>query len=156
MASWIERELMKTIWIRHTLLYLEPTAVRQSKVRWRNIQTIRQVLDDPIELLRMVNVLMQDPVRAKYPCASLYDAMMHLFNLRQQGNEHLTDYVKRFKQSCDVLKSHVGSKWCEPVMEHTDEYQKETNRTQQTELKYQSFERYMASVLMRNNDQAKY
>ena len=66
----------------------------------------------------MVNVLMHDTVIAKFPYASLYDAMMHLFNLRQQENEHLTDYVKIFKQFCDVLKSHMRSKWLETFMDY--------------------------------------
>ena len=113
------------------------------------------IRDDPIELLKTINILMHDTVRAKYPYASLYDAMMRLFNLRQQEHEHLTDYVKRFKQSKDVVKAHMRSKWLELFVEHTEEYQKETDTKQQSELKDQSFERYMAFVLLRNSDQAK-
>ena len=52
---------------------------------------------DPIELLKTVSVLMHDTTRAKYPYASLYDAMMHLFNMSQQEQEHINDYAKRFK-----------------------------------------------------------
>ena len=51
--------------------------VEEHPVDEENIQ------DGPIKLLKMVNVLMHDTVRAKYPYASLYDAMMHLFNLGQ-------------------------------------------------------------------------
>ena len=36
--------------------------------------------------------------------------------------DYLTDYVKRFKQSFDVLKSHISTKWLEEFVEHTDEY----------------------------------
>ena len=101
---------------------------------------------------------MHDTVRAKYPYASLYDAMMHLFNMRQQEQEHLHNYVKRFKQSCDVLRSHMGSKWLGGFVEHTKEYQNETQAItkEQSKLKEQAFERFMAFVLLRNNDQAKY
>ena len=114
------------------------------------------IRDDPIELLKTINMLMHDTVRAKYPYASLHDIMMRLFNLRQQEHEHLTDYVKRFKQTKDVVKAHMGSKWLEQFVEHTEEYQKETDTKQQSELKNQSFERYMAFILLRNSDQAKY
>ena len=76
--------------------------------------------------------------------------------MRQEEHEPLMDYVKRFKQSKDVVKSHMGSKWLELFVEHTEEYQKETDSKQQSELKDQSFERYMAFVLLRNSDQAKY
>ena len=66
------------------------------------------IRDDPIELLKTINMLMDDTVRAKYPYASLHDVMMRLFNLRQQEHEHLMDYVKRFKQAKDVVKAHMG------------------------------------------------
>ena len=72
---------------------------------------------DPIELLKTVNVLMPDTVRAKYPCASLYDAMVCLFNMKQQEKDYLTDYVKGFKQCCDVVKLHMGSKWLEKFVD---------------------------------------
>ena len=90
------------------------------------------IRDDPIELLKTINILMHDTVRAKYPYASLHDVMMRLFNLRQQEHEHLTDYVKRFKQTKDVVKAHMGSKWLELFVEHTEEYQKETDTKQQS------------------------
>ena len=114
------------------------------------------IRNTPIELLKTVSVLMHDTVRAKYPYASLYDAMMHLFNMRQQEQKHLNDYVKRFKQSCDVLRSHMGSKWLDGFVEHTEEYQNETQAKEQSKLKEQGFERFMAFVLLRNSDQAKY
>ena len=85
------------------------------------------IRDDPIELLKTINILMQDTIRAKYPNASLHDVMMRLFNLRQQEHERLTDYVKRFKQTKDVVKAHMGSRWLKLFVEHTEEYQKETD-----------------------------
>ena len=80
------------------------------------------IRDDPIELLKTINILMHDTVRAKFPYASLHDVMMRLFNLRQQEHEHLTDYEKRFKQTKDVVKAHMGSKWLEQFVEHTEKY----------------------------------
>ena len=112
------------------------------------------IRDNPIELLKTESVLMHDTVRAKYPYTSLYDAMMHLFNMRQQ--EYLNDYVKRFKQSCDVLISHMGSKWLDGFVEHTEESQNETQANEQSKLKEQACERFMAFVVLRNSDQAKY
>ena len=50
----------------------------------------------------------------------------------------------------------MGTKWLEQFLEHTEEYQKETDTKQQSELKDQSIERYMAFVLLRKSDQAKY
>ena len=52
---------------------------------------------------------MHDTVRARYPYASLFDAISRLLTLREQENEHLNEFVKRFKQERDVLRSHVGT-----------------------------------------------
>ena len=50
----------------------------------------------------------------------------------------------------------MGSICLDTFVEHTEQYQKETDSTQQTELKNQSSRRYMAFVLLRNSDQVKY
>jgi hypothetical protein len=67
------------------------------------------IRDDPIELLNKIKVLMHDPIRAKYPYASLTEAMSRMLNLKKNENEGLLDYVKRFKESRDITKSHVGT-----------------------------------------------
>ena len=63
--------------------------------------------------------------------------------------------MKRFKQSQDVVKSHMGSKWLETFVEHTEEYQKATDSTHKLNKK-PKYWKVHAFVLLRNNDQAKY
>ena len=41
-----------------------------------------RIRDNPIELLKTIRVLMHDTVRARYPYASLFDALSRLFTLR--------------------------------------------------------------------------
>jgi len=81
---------------------------------------------------------------------------MRILNLKQQDGEYLKDYVKRFKQSCDVLKSHIGTKWLEGFVEHTDEYKNEKDVQKKDDLKDQSFADYMAYLLLYKSDQARY
>ena len=59
----------------------------------------KKIRDDPIELLKVTQILMHDPVRAKYPYASLTEAVARTLNIKQMENENLIDYVKRFKQA---------------------------------------------------------
>jgi len=63
-------------------------------------------------------MLMHNPVQAHYCYASQNYAVMRI----STDGDYLTDYVKRFKQSFDVLKSHISTKWLEEFVEHTDEY----------------------------------
>jgi hypothetical protein len=41
------------------------------------------IRDDPIELLTKIKVLMHDPIQAKYPFASLTEAMIRMLNIKQ-------------------------------------------------------------------------
>ena len=50
----------------------------------------------------------------------------------------------------------MGLKWLDGFMEHTEEYQNETQAEEQSKLKEQAIERFMAFVLLRNSDWAKH
>jgi hypothetical protein len=68
---------------------------------------------------------MHDPIKVKYPFASLTEAMIRMLNIKQIEDEGLLDYVKRFKQSRDMTKSHVGTNILNKFVENTREYQEE-------------------------------
>ena len=58
-----------------------------------------KIPNDPIELLAAIEGLMHDTIKAKYPFASLTLAMEMLLHVKQQENETLIDFIKRFKAS---------------------------------------------------------
>jgi hypothetical protein len=84
-----------------------------------------KIRDDPIKLLANIKVLMHDPKRAKYSFASLTEAMIRIMNIRQLENEGILDYVKRFKESRDIMKTHIGTDILDKFAENTKEYQEE-------------------------------
>jgi hypothetical protein len=113
--------------------------------------------DDPIELLKKIKVLMHDRIRAKYPFASLTEVISRMLNLKQSENEGLLDYVKRFKESLDIMKSHVRTHILDKFVENTlVEYRDESKTTLKKEMKHGALNRWMAYLLLRNSDQAKY
>ena len=67
--------------------------------------------DDPIALLEAIKTLMHDPAQAQYPFASMAAQLSRFLNLRQQPDESLLDYTKRFKQQCDNAKSFLGTRF---------------------------------------------
>jgi hypothetical protein len=115
-----------------------------------------KIRDDPIELLEKIKVLMHDPIRAKYPFASLTEAISRMLNLKQNETEGLLDYVKRFKESRDIMKSHIGTDILDRFIENTLEYRDETDALSQQNMKDGAFDRWMAYLLIRNSDQSKY
>jgi hypothetical protein len=72
---------------------------------------------------------MHDPIRAKYPFASLTEAISRMLNLKQSENKGLLNYVKRFKESRDIMKSHIGMDILDEYVENTLEYRDETSTT---------------------------
>ena len=115
-----------------------------------------KIKNNPIELLKAIKQLMHDPVRARYPFASLTETMGRVTGLRQREDESLLDYVKRFKQQADVFKSIIGKKLFDEFIESTEEYRKQTDANKQTELKKNAYEQWIAYLILRNSDQSKY
>jgi hypothetical protein len=114
------------------------------------------IRDDPIELLTKIKVLMHDPIRAKYPFASLTEAMIRMLNIKQQENEQLLDYIKRFKQFRDITKSHVGTDILDTFVENTREYRDESDAAAKKAMKVGAFNKWMSYLLLRNSDPNKY
>jgi hypothetical protein len=112
--------------------------------------------DDPIELLNKIKVLMHDPIRTKYPFASLTEAIGRRLNLKQSEKEGLLEYAKRFKESRDIMKSHIGTDILDKFVENTLEYRDATSTTLKQEMKHGASDRWMAYLLIRNSNQAKY
>jgi hypothetical protein len=112
--------------------------------------------DDPIELLSKIKVLMHDPIRAKYPFALLTEAIIRMLNIKQIENEGWLDYVKQFKQSRDITKSHVGTDILDKFVENTCEYQEEEYAIKKKEMKDGVFNKWMAYLLIHNSNQSKY
>mgnify|MGYP002176679840 FL=1 len=114
------------------------------------------IRDNPIELLIKIKVLMHDPIRAKYPFASLTEAITRILNIRQMENEGLLEYVKRFKESRDIMKTHIGTDILDKFVENTKDYQDESDAAIRKLMKDQAFGKWMAYLLIRSSDQGKY
>ena len=100
---------------------------------------------------------MHDPARAKCPFALMTEVLMRAMqHTKQKEDENLIDYVTRFKSAKNVLKSHVGSKVLHKFIKHTEECRNENNIVKKQEMKNESFDKWMACLLMRNSDQKKH
>ena len=48
-----------------------------------------EIRDEPLELLKVIIILMYTPVRARYPFSTLAETLSSLFNLRQIQDKNL-------------------------------------------------------------------
>ena len=117
-----------------------------------------EIRNDPIKLLEVIKEKMYDPARAKYEFVSLTEAFSRLIvETKQEKDESLIDYTKRFKQTKDILKQTVGDKVLQEFAERTQDYKDAgTDATKQDAIKKKSFNQWMAYVYLKNSDQLKY
>src|SRR5210317_2487808 len=112
--------------------------------------------DDPFELLKVIKTLMHDAVRAQYPYIAMTDGLTRLLNIKQQENEQLLDYVKRFKQTRDVTKSQIGTRLLDTFIEYQEDYINETDDDEKKTMKIDAYEKWMAYLLTKGSNPVKY
>jgi hypothetical protein len=115
-----------------------------------------KIENDPIELPKAVEILINDPVRARYPYASVTESITRFMTCKQLENESLTDYVKRFKSNRNRLAQTMGKEFLKRFIENTREYQDEPHVDKQNEMYKTAYPRWTAYMLMKNSDQGKY
>jgi hypothetical protein len=115
-----------------------------------------KIMNDPIELLKVIQLLMHDPIRARYPFALLTEAMLRFLTCKQLENESVNNYVKRFKGVRDGISQHMGKDFLHDFVKSTKDYTSTQDATKQQEMIEGSYPRWTAYVLMKNSDQSKY
>lgn len=71
---------------------------------WKDIKADH----DPLKLLETIKQITQDYQDNKYPVVSAVRSLLALFTIRQNENEHFTEYLKRFKNTQDVMENQFG------------------------------------------------
>ena len=93
------------------------------------------IQNHPMELLMVIKLVMHDPIRARYPMASMTNTLWRMINIKQFVNENLIEYVKRFKQTRDLMRSYIGTEFLEYFIVQSSEYKDKSNIAKQTKIK---------------------
>jgi hypothetical protein len=113
------------------------------------------ILNDPIELLKAIKVLMHAPKRAQYPLLDWLTTLKRFLSTKQEPNELLSDYYKRFTQEYDTVKAMFGIRAFDYATEHLAEYIS-GNPAEQAALKKNIFAAFAGLLLVENSDHNKY
>ena len=108
------------------------------------------------ELLKAIKMKMYDPSKVKNPFITLTEQMERMLTTKQEEDESITEYVKRFKQARDNFKELIGKTFLHEFVETTAEYKKSVDSSEQDQLKANRIETWMAYLLLKNSDSNKY
>ena len=114
------------------------------------------IKNDPIELIKAIRILMHEPTRAKYHFSTMTEVVLRFLTMTQHEKESLIDFVKRFKQQRDVLKTYCGEDVLHTFIEGLPAYQASGDANEQQKMKDDSFEQWCAFMLIRNANSSKY
>ena len=116
-----------------------------------------KITNNPIELLEAVKVFMHQPVRTQYPFMGLFNDLHNFHSAKQQHNESLSDWSKRFKLLLDLAKKRIGTNWLNDFVKNQVAYQDETDLTKKADmLGANAIEAYSAYLFLKHSDQDKY
>jgi hypothetical protein len=105
-----------------------------------------KIKNDPIELLKAIKILINNPVSARYPYASVTKAMTRFMTDRQLESKPLAGYNKRFKSNQNSMAQNMGN---------TKQYADKTNTDKQDEMQKGLYAQWTAYMLMKNSNQGK-
>jgi hypothetical protein len=88
--------------------------------------------------------MINDPVRARYPYASVTESITRFMTCKQLEDKSLADYVKRFKSNRDGLAQTMGKDFLKKFIENTREYQDEPNVDKQNQMYKAAYPRWTA------------
>jgi hypothetical protein len=92
----------------------------------------------------------------RYEISIIYDSLYRVITQKQNENESLVDYTKRFKKARDVLESHIGgpielTKFMKLMTDYDD-----TDAKKVVLCKKKAFQELMAFVYLMSSNPEKY
>jgi len=111
---------------------------------------------DPIALLRNIEQLMHDSIRSSYRWKRWAIPFTRVLNFKMTAGEDAVEYIKRFKQEVDNLKTVNGTRYTDYFIEAEDDYQKLTTDEEKEAMKAQAFNELMEYWAMTCTNKAQY
>jgi hypothetical protein len=115
-----------------------------------------KIKNDPIKLLKAIEILINNPVQARYPYASVTEVMPRFMTCRQLENKPLADYVKRFTRVTKTAWHKTWERILKDFVKNTKQYADETDTDKQHEMQKGSYAQWTGYMLMKNSNQSKY
>ena len=111
--------------------------------------------DNPIKLLEAVQQLMHDPSRKQFPFATVNRMYWRVLGCKQQEDEDLTDYTKRFINEMNAFESTIGKNTMNDFIKQLPDYTNGTDEAKANLLQI-AHPSWMTYTYLNNADKSKY
>ena len=109
------------------------------------------LVDDPIETLKTIEILIHNPVRVVYPMEAPTDALKNFLLARQNKGETTIEYIKRRKQIGSTVLQFLGKDFLDHFMKTTEWYN-DAGEEEKADLLKNSSQIWQSYLMLRNGD----
>jgi len=143
-------QILKTDFSKGYMLIFSKNCTKIMQSRFEEHPEFNTNIDgNPFSLLKVIQTLMHKPFWVQYPYVTMTDSLGCLTYVQKKEGEGLTDYTKRFKYFCDVIKGQLGDYILHKYIEHHLDYPNNI-AVKQEEFKDHAFEILMAYFLSKD------
>ena len=114
-----------------------------------------QVKNDPIKMLKEINMKMYDPIDNKYDFNTLTKVLCLFLECKQFEDENLLDYTKRFKEAVDNLINFLGESFLTEFLKTTKQFKECATDEEHKVLIKNGFKQWASYIYIRNANKLK-
>ena len=141
------------------LIWGQCTKALKNKIEARKDwnQGASKIKMNPIMLLRAIKEITHNHQEHKYIMESMYNCLRNVFTMKQEDNENLTEFTRRFKNAVDIMESVHGPLHMIKYMESRSDYQAipSTDIEQRGNLIEHHYNKFLSYIYLRALDQKK-
>ena len=154
---WVQQESeFNENWSKAYAFIFEQYCGKEMQVTIKELEHFElKIQNDPLELLKEIRTLIHTPIKAGYLFMTLTENLATFLNLRQAENESLLDYLERFEQEKNIIKSMLGTQILDKFTETYPGYDDMSSDEQNT-MKDATWDAWMATIFLRGGDMKAY
>ncbi len=115
-----------------------------------------EIENKPHKLMELIKSLVRTPNQTTFCMVSLVRAFKRFATLRQQDDESLTDWNRRFKQERDIFAQMMGDQFLNEFIDNSDWYKKEPDTDKKNDIKAGAFDTFTATAYLMFSDYKRY
>jgi len=123
----------------------------ESRKDW-NDGTDGKIKYKPINLLKAIKEITHNYQDNKYPMESMYYCLRTLFVMKQEENEGLNDFTKRFNNAVDIMETTHGPLPMTAYLRTREDYTNASNQEEKTKVVSTQYNRFKAFIYLKALD----
>ena len=98
-----------------------------------------EIRDNPLRVLALNSTLSYTPAQSRYPFSTLSETASSLLNIRQGPDKKPVDFIEKFNQEKQLIKTQLGKKFLDVFVGNTVEFNASLDADERTRMENEAF-----------------